>query len=149
MNTKGNAGRPASIIELHLNNFDATIEKILGLNEKNRLRVLKLCSDIQNTLSSSSSIGTQTETKIYADISCQTLNLNTEQILENIIEGNLSDNDLEFLVSNIFPNLEDKILNIFCDICSSCLPLDAIVDVVFLECFNTLNDQKFLEMKIV
>ena len=140
MNTKGNAGRPASIIELHLNNFDATIEKILGLNEKNRLRVLKLCSDIQNTLSSSSSIGTQTETKIYADISCQTLNLNTEQILENIIEGNLSDNDLEFLVSNIFPNLED--------ICSSCLPLDAIVDVVFLECFNTLNDPKFLEMKI-
>ena len=141
MNNKRNAGRPASIIELHLNNFDATIEKILGLNEKNRLRVLKLCSDIQNTLSSSSSIGTQTETKIYADISCQTLNLNTEQILENIIEGNLSDNDLEFLVSNIFPNLED--------ICSSCLPLDAIVDVVFLECFNTLNDQKFLEMKKV
>ena len=140
MNNKRNAGRPASIIELHLNNFDATIEKILGLNEKNRLRVLKLCSDIQNTLSSSSSIGTQTETKIYADISCQTLNLNTEQILENIIEGNLSDNDLEFLVSNIFPNLED--------ICSSCLPLDAIVDVVFLECFNTLNDPKFLEMKI-
>ena len=132
MNNKRNAGRPASIIELHLNNFDATIEKILGLNEKNRLRVLKLCSDIQNTLSSSSSIGTQTETiRSFADISCQTSNLNAEQILENIIEGNLSDNDLEFLVSNIFPNLVDKILNIFCDICSSCLPLDFILDVGF------------------
>ena len=69
MNNKRNAGRPASIIELHLNNFDATIEKILGLNEKNRLRLLKLCSEIQYTLSSSSSIGTQTETKTYADIS--------------------------------------------------------------------------------
>ena len=60
MNNKRNAGRPASIIELHLNNFDATIEKIQGLNEKSKLRVLKLCSEIQNTLSSSSSIGTQT-----------------------------------------------------------------------------------------
>ena len=103
MNNKRNAGRPASIIELHLNNFDATIEKIQGLNEKSKLRVLKLCSEIQNTLSSSSSIGTQTETIMsFADISCQTSNLNAEQILENIVEGNLSDNDLEFLVSNIF-----------------------------------------------
>ena len=29
MNNKRNAGRPASIIELHLNNVDAAIEKIL------------------------------------------------------------------------------------------------------------------------
>ena len=110
MNNKRNAGRPASIIELHLNNFDATIEKILGLSEKNRLRLLKLCSEIQYTLSSSSSIGTQTETKTYADISCQTSSLNAEQILEDIGEGNLSDNDLEFLVSNIFPNYKIKFL---------------------------------------
>ena len=75
-----------------------------------------MCSEIQYTLSSSSSIGTQTETKTYADISCQTSSLNAEQILEDIGEGNLSDNDLEFLVSNIFPNLEDKILNIFVQI---------------------------------
>ena len=31
MNNKRNAGRPSSVIELNLNNFDATIEKILGL----------------------------------------------------------------------------------------------------------------------
>ena len=116
MNNKRNAGRPSSVIELNLNNFDATIEKILGLNEKYRLRMLELCSEIKHALLSSSSTGTQTETKSYVDMSCQALIINAEKISEDIVEGNLSDNDLEFLVSNIFPNLEDKILNIFVQI---------------------------------
>ena len=112
-------GRPVSKIELNLNQISESVRKVLEAceNETAREKVLILCRKIISQLVRTSPNITQTNEVKYVDRGSQTSFVNdADSILIDIAEADLPQEELDHLFSNIFENLENKVLSLLVQI---------------------------------
>ena len=119
---KESPGRPVSKIELNFNQLDQTLTKVLEVcgNEKIRGKVLVLCDQILSNLRTKTSTATQTKdpSNFSSSIATQTNcdPVDADSILSDIATANLPESELDYLFSNIFNNLENKVLSLLVQI---------------------------------